>query len=368
MEKPIRILNIVPNMRAAGIETFIMNVYRNIDREKVQFDFIVHNKERKFYDDEIEKLGGKIYRFSYKDDKNLFKYIKDLNSFFKKNKEYKIVHGHMQSMMPLYLYIAKRNNVPVRICHSHNNSYEKSLKGFILHIFSRFSKFFSTQNFACSNVAGKYMFNNREFEVINNGINIAKFKFNQTKREEIRKSLGISEDEILLGNVGRMEKQKNQEFLLEVFKDVCDKNDNFKLLIIGTGSLEEKLKEYAKKLDIYNKIIFLKNKDNVNEYMYAMDMFLLPSLYEGLGIVLIEAQIAGLYCLTTKNTVANETRITENIKYLNLIKKDWVEQILSYKFNDRNIAIDEKIKQFDISHIAKMLEEKYYYLYGLEKK
>lgn len=108
MKEPIRILNIVPNMRAAGIETFIMNVYRNIDRNKVQFDFIVHNKEKNFYDNEIERLGGKIYRFSFKDDKNIFKYIKDLKDFFKNHKEYKIVHGHMQSMMPLYLYIAKK--------------------------------------------------------------------------------------------------------------------------------------------------------------------------------------------------------------------------------------------------------------------
>lgn len=359
MEEPIRILNIVPNMRAAGIETFIMNVYRNIDRKKVQFDFIVHNTEKNFYDNEIESLGGKIYRFSFKDDKNIFKYIKDLDTFFKKHKEYKIVHGHMQSMMPLYLYIAKKNKVPVRIAHSHNNSYEKSLKGYILHVLSRFSKFFSTQNFACSNDAGKYMFNRRKFEVINNGINIDKFKYSKEKRDKIRKKLNISEDEILIGNIGRMEKQKNQRFLLEVFKTVYEEKDNVKLLIIGTGSLEEKLKGYSKKLNISKRVIFLKNINNVNEYMQAMDMFLLPSLYEGLGIVLIEAQISGLYCLTTKDTVASETKITENIGYLKLDKKKWKDKIIKFKFNNRNINIDNYIEQFDIVKIAEILQKKY---------
>ena len=134
-ENLVRVLNVVPNMKAAGVETFIMNVYRNIDRTKVQFDFLVHSEKKEFYDDEIEKLGGKIYRLTYKDDKNFFKYIKDLNDFFSEHKEYEIVHGHMQSMMPVYLKIAKKHNVKIRIGHSHNNSYEKSMKGILLHIY-----------------------------------------------------------------------------------------------------------------------------------------------------------------------------------------------------------------------------------------
>ena len=363
MEKTIRILNIVPNMRSAGIETFIMNVYRNIDRKKIQFDFLVHNKEEEFYDAEIKKLGGKIYRFSLKDDKNIFKYIKDLNRFFKEHKEYKIIHGHMQSMMPLYLYFAKKNDIPIRIAHSHNNSYEKSLKGIVLHIFSRFSKYFSTVNLACSKESGKYLFGKREFEVINNGIDLKKFKFNKEKRKEIRKKLGIQKNEILIGNIGRMEKQKNQKFLIDVFNDSYIQKNNVKLLIIGTGSLEENLKQYAKVLKIDNKVIFLKNIKNVNDYMQAMDMFLLPSLYEGLGIVLIEAQMSGLYCLTTEGTVAIETKITPNIKYLNLDKKLWTDEVVKYKANDRKIIINNLIEQFDISNVASTLQKKYYYYY-----
>lgn len=363
MEKPIRVLNIVPNMRSAGIETFIMNVYRNIDRTKIQFDFLVHNKEEEFYDDEIKKLGGKIYRFTLKDDKNIFKYIKDLKRFFKEHKEYKIIHGHMQSMMPLYLFFAEKNDVPIRIAHSHNNSYEKSLKGFVLHIFSRFSKYFSTVNFACSKEAGKYLFGKREFEVINNGIDLKRFKFNEEKRNEIRKKLGIQENEILIGNIGRMEKQKNQKFLIDVFNDTYMQKNNVKMLIIGTGSLEEDLKQYVKTLKIDNNVIFLKNIKNVNDYMQAMDMFLLPSLYEGLGIVLIEAQMSGVYCLTTKNTVAIETKITPNIKYLILDRKLWTDEVVNYKRNDREVTINSLIEQFDISNEASILQKKYYNYY-----
>lgn len=233
MEKnePIRVLNFVPNMRAAGIESFIMNVYRNIDKSKIQFDFVVHNKRREFFDDEIEKLGGKIYRLTYKDDKNIFKYIKDLNDFFKDHKEYKIVHGHMQSMMPLYLYIAKKYNVQARIAHSHNGSYEKTLKGFVLHLFSRFSKYPANYYMACSEVAGKYLFGNKDFKILYNGIDIDKFKFNEDIRNKYRKDLKL-EDNFVIGHIGRFELQKNHKFILEIFNDFQKEKSSAKLLLV----------------------------------------------------------------------------------------------------------------------------------------
>ena len=355
--EPIRILNIVPNMKAAGVESFIMNIYRNIDRSKVQFDFIVHNKNKEFYDDEIEKLGGKIYRFTYKDDKNIIKYIRDLNHFFIEHPEYKIVHGHMQSMMPLYLRIAKKHNVSVRIAHSHNNSYEKSLKGFILHIFSRLSKYYSNVNFACSNDAGKYLFKKKEFSVIYNGIDFNKFVFSLNSRLKIRNELNINDNIVLIGNIGRTEKQKNQFFLLDFFSKIVKKNKNYRLIIIGTGSLENKLIEYSKKLQISNNVIFKKNINNINEYMCAMDAFCLPSLYEGLGIVLIEAQVSGLKCFATKDTVAKETNISNNIKYLPLNSDEWANNLLNCSNNYERIECSNN--QFDIKNVATDLENRY---------
>ena len=195
MSEPIRVLVVVPNMTAAGIETTIMNNYRNFERAKVQYDFIVHNKKRQFYDDEIEKLGGKIYRFSFKDDKNFFKYKKDLNRFFDQHPEYKIIHGEMQSMMPVYLKIAQKHGVPVRIAHSHNSSYEKSLKGLLFHIMSKRSRKYSTLNLACSLNSGNYLFNNDGFDVVYNGIDVSQFTYSTNIRKEKRKERESNEEE-----------------------------------------------------------------------------------------------------------------------------------------------------------------------------
>ncbi len=353
---PIRILNIVPNMRAAGIETFIMNVYRNIDREKFQFDFLVHNKNEEFFDNEIEKLGGKIYRLSFKDDKNIFKYIKDLNIFFKKHKEYKIVHGHMQSMMPLYLMIAKKNGVKIRIAHSHNGSYEKTIKGFILHLFSRFSKFYSTDNIACSRIAGEYLFGKRQFEVIYNGIEIEKFKFNNTIREKKRKELGISKNMLVLLNVGRFELQKNHNFLIDIFEKFNKIHTNSLLLLAGEGKLEKKIKEKVKEKNLNKKVKFLGVRNDINEIMQASDMFLLPSLYEGFPVVGVEAQYSGLKCMFSSK-ITNEIKILENSVFLDInnINK-WVNELENYETLNREEEIDDK---FNIKKIAKDIEKRY---------
>lgn len=357
--KPIRILNFVPNMRAAGIETFIMNVYRNIDRSKVQFDFIVHNKRREFFDDEIEKLGGKIYRLTYKDDKNIFKYIKDLDNFFKEHKEYKIVHGHMQSMMPLYLYIAKKNNVPVRIAHSHNGSYEKSLKGFILHIFSRFSKKFSTQNLACSDTAGKYLFGNDDYDVIFNGINTEKFEFNEKIREEKRKELNI-QDKFVIGHIGRFELQKNHEYIINIFSEICKEKSNCVLMLVGEGKLEEKIKEKVKNLNLEKNVIFLGVRNDLNKLYNAFDCFILPSLYEGLPVVGVEAQINNLPCIFSDN-ITKEVKIQESTKFLNIENNNisnWANTIINSKRTE--VQDRSNYNTFDITQIAKKLENLYF--------
>lgn len=355
----IRILNFLPNLRQAGIESFVMSVYRNIDRSKIQFDFVVHSTKREFYDDEVEALGGKIYYLTYKDDKNLFKYVKDLNRLFQEHPEYRIVHGHMQSMMPLYLNYAKKNHVPVRIAHSHNNSYEKSLKGTVLHLFSRFSRYPATDCYACSDDSGRYLFGNRKFDVIYNGIDMQKFTYNDSVREQLRKKLQIGTDEILLGTVGRMEKQKNQMFLLNVLSGVVKRSSKYKLILIGSGSLEGELCRFVEQNKLQEHVIFLGNVSNVNEYMCAMDLFVLPSLYEGLGIVLIEAQAAGLHCLTTRDTVAAETKVTSRIQYLSLEQSEWEKAILGFRPDIRSQKKERSIELFDIRNVAGDMEERY---------
>lgn len=360
-KEPIRILNVVPNMRAAGIESFIMNVYRNIDRDKVQFDFLVHNQRREFFDDEIEKLGGRIYRLTLKDDKNFIKYIKDLNEFFKTHKEYKIVHGHMQSMMPLYLKIAKKQNVPVRIAHSHNSNYEKSIKGLLLHVFSRFSKYYSTFNCACSNNSGKYLFNNRDFKVIYNGVDIDKYSYNTEKRKKIRKVLGI-EDKFVIGNIGRFELQKNHDFLIDIFKKYHEKNEKAVLLLIGEGKLQSTIEKKVDDYKLNDCVKFLGVRKDADYLYNGMDCFVLPSLYEGLPVVGVEAQVSGLPTLFSDN-ITKEVGFGNKTFYLPINSIDkWVEKLetINESKQKRNSNGSDN---FDIKSIAKQMKDIYEVLY-----
>lgn len=287
-ENVIRVLQVVPKMQAAGIESFIMNVYRNIDRNKIQFDFLVHSKEKATFDDEIESLGGKIYKLTYKDDKNFIKYIKDLNAFFQTHREYQIIHGNMQSMMPVYLKIAKKYNVTARIAHSHNSNYEKSIKGFLLHCLSRFSYKFANYHFACSKEAAHYLFSNKKYIFIPNAIDTEKFKFDQSLRTSIRKELNINENTIVIGSIARFEYQKNHKRLILIFKDYVNHNPNSILLLFGEGKLLNAIKELVETNDLNKYVKFMGIRKDVYKFMNAMDLFILTSFYEGLPVVGIE--------------------------------------------------------------------------------
>ena len=216
--EPIRVLQVVPNMNSGGLENLIMNIYRNIDRSKVQFDFIVHYEKRGFFDDEIESLGGKIYRFSVREDNNIIKYVKDLNLFFKNHPEYRVVHGHMASLGFIYLGIAKKYKVPVRIAHSHGTSHLRTIKGYIKFFTFKLVKYESNVNFACSTEAGKYLFGNkRKFEFIPNAIDMDKFEYDEEIRKEYRHKLDL-DGKLVLGHVGRFNLQKNHNFLLDIYR------------------------------------------------------------------------------------------------------------------------------------------------------
>ena len=362
-QEPIRILQVVPVMQAAGIENFIMNVYRSIDRNKVQFDFLVHSKKKYIYDDEIEALGGKIYRFTYKDDKNFIKYVKDLDAFFKQHPEYKVVHGNMQSMMPVYLKIAKKNGVKTRIAHSHNSSYEKSLKGFILHMLSRFAKRYSNINFACSKEAAEYLFQKEDYVFIPNAIDITKYKFDVRVRNELRKKLNISNDTLVLGNVARLEQQKNHKKLIEVFEKVHQHRPNSILLLFGTGSLENSIKNMVLNKKLQKNVLFMGVCKEVYQYYNVMDVFILTSFYEGLPVTGIEAQTNGLPCVFS-DAISRDTDILNSIKYIPLSSSadTWAKSILEihYDTKERKIAYETvKKTKFNVQENVKFLEKLY---------
>ena len=362
MEEPKRVLHVIQRMEAAGSQTLLMNLYRNIDRSRLQFDFLVHYKEKQFFDSEIEELGGKVYRLSVREDYNFVKYYSQLNKFFQEHDEYKVVHGHMHSLGAVYLNCAKRRGVPVRIAHSHSNSSARNMKRYIKEIMINLYKKNANYLFACSKDAGKYMFGDSEFSVINNAIDSEKFIFNSDIRNKLREELNIK-NKFVLGHVGRFEIPKNHNFLIEVFSEYCKMNNDAVLLLIGTGSLEEKIREKVNKLELAGKVIFLGNRRDVEQLYQAMDVFLFPSLFEGLGIVAVEAQAAGLPCICSEN-LPNEINLSTLFHPISL--KDsismWTKKIkIESESNKQRIDMSDSIKKagYDIKYLAREMENFY---------
>ena len=360
---PIRILHFVPYMQAAGTETYIMNMYRNINRSKVQFDFVVHSANEGYYDKEIKRLGGRIYYMTVKDDKNIFKYIHDLRKLFKNHKEYKIVHSAMPSLAFLYLFIAKMYKIPIRIAHSHSASYEKSFKGIIKHITTKLIPFSANQYFACSTESGRYMFGKRKFMLLNNAIDLDKFSFNETIRTKIRKEFNISNDTFVIGHVGRFSSEKNHIFMLNILKELINKNKKIMLIFVGTGALENSIKEKTAEMKLEKNVLFLGVRNNVNEIIQAFDIQILPSLFEGLPITLVESQANGLitYC---SNNVSPEIDLTDRITFLPLDEKKWIEKIAGthQKYNRNKFNKTNLYEKYDVRIEARRLQDKYFSL------
>ena len=359
-KEPIRVLHIVTYMARAGLETLIMNYYRNIDREKLQFDFLVHRDFRADYDDEIERLGGKIYRLPRL---NPFdrSYLNKLDNFFAEHKEYKIVHSHLDCMAGIPLKYAKKNGVPVRIAHSHSSNQTKDFKYLLKLIYKHKIGVYSTDLFACSKKAGEWMFCGSPFTIFNNSIDASKYIFNIEKRQVVRKNLEINKSAVVLGHVGRFSSVKNHNFLIDIFEEYHKTNSNSYLLLVGTGELEQEIKEKVISLNLENKVIFAGVRADINELLQAMDIFCLPSLYEGLPVTIVEAQTAGLPCLIS-NKVPIECKKTDLVKQipLNSGVDKWVKSIEdSLKIPRRNTYEEIKASGFDIVESAKKLEEFY---------
>lgn len=359
-EYPIRVLHVVPNMNAGGLETLIMNIYRNIDRTKVQFDFLLHYEGEFFYSKEIRELGGKIYHTSVRDDSNLIKYFKDLNHFFKEHQEYRIIHGHMVSTAIFYLFYARKYRCEKRIIHSHNTNTIKGLKGTLKKILASFSTVFANEYFACGIMAGKSLFKDKTFHVVNNGIEIEKFRFNSKVREQVRKELKLSEFH-LYGHVGRFNMQKNHAFLMKIFKEICKKDDLARLVLVGDGELKNQIFKMAEVLGIMDKIIYLGIRNDVNRLYQAMDLFILPSHFEGFPVVATECQAAGLPILVS-NTVSDEIKIAPNVKFLSLDgnQEIWADCAIEM-INEKRIDTADIVREagYDIKDVASELQAFY---------
>ena len=292
----IRILQCVNDMHRAGLETMLMNYYRHIDRTKIQFDFLTHRPYRSDYDDEIEALGGKIYYAPRLYPQNYPKYFKWMKQFFKEHPEYKIVHSHIDAMSYLPLKAAKMAGVPIRIAHSHSTSIDKDFKYLLKQIYRYKLNSVTTNEFSCGELAGDFLFRNKEYTIIPNAVEAKKFYFDKNVRNKIRDDMAISLNTLVLGHVGRISYPKNHKFLIDIFKEVYSMKPNSKLLIVGSGEMEKEIKSYAQESGINEQIVFLGNRSDTNLLYQAFDIFMLPSLFEGVPLVGVEAQFSDLPC------------------------------------------------------------------------
>lgn len=362
----IRVLHIVNIMNRGGLETMIMNLYRNIDRTKVQFDFLTHNTQPGDYDDEIKELGGKIYNVVPRR-QGIIKNRRQLMEFFKNHPKYKIVHMHVSSLSYITpLKIATMANVPTRAIHSHNTIQKGSTHKVLHMINQRKIKEYATNYFACSDVAAKWLYGNHlynrlDIHLINNSIDARKFSFNRGVRERVRKELGIN-DKFLIGHVGRFQEQKNHNFLVDIFKEINEINPNTVLMLIGRGELEDEIKNKVLKLGLEDSVMFMGVRADIPELLQAMDVFLFPSLHEGLPVTLVEAQASGLRIIAS-DSITEEICLTGLVQFLSLRQSalEWAKVVLNYSGGYKRIDTFEKISKagYDVKTLARELEQFY---------
>lgn len=335
--QPIRVLHVLGRLDRGGAETMVMNIYRKIDRNKVQFDFVIHTKDKCDYSDEIRSMGGRIFSVPKYNVKNHIKYIKEWKRFFDKNREYKIIHGHVRSTGSLYLGVAKKYGLTT-IAHSHNTSSGKGIKALVKNILQKSLTKYSDFLFACSNDAGKWLFgdnviNDNRYHLIKNAIDVKKFDFHPIVRTKIREELMVDET-LLVGHVGRFHPQKNHDFIIDVFSELHSLRPDVALVLIGEGDLLPNIKKKVEKLSLSDSVIFTGVREDVAAYLQAIDIFLLPSLYEGLGIVVVEAQAASCSCLVS-DSVPLDVKVTDLVNFMSLSegKHAWAKKILEISKN-----------------------------------
>lgn len=358
MMEQVRVLHVVTYMGRGGLETMLMNYFRNIDRSKVQFDFLVHRDFEADYDKEILSLGGRIYHLPQL---NPFsrKYHKALDSFFAEH-PYQIVHSHLDCMSAYPLSHAKKAGVPVRIAHAHNKSQDKNIK-YPLKILSKsLIPKYATNLFACGEEAGQWMFDGKKFQILYNAIDSSRYIYSEQIRREVREELKLG-NKLVIGHVGRFSPQKNHGFIIRLFYELQKRKPDSILILTGDGKNRPQIEKMVQELDLGRKVIFTGIRSDVNRLMQAMDVFLFPSLYEGLGIVAIEAQAAGLPCVVSKK-VPEDAKITKLVSSLSLQAplSEWIDTILNAGHTERRDQTEQvKRAGYDIVENAKRLQDFY---------
>ncbi len=364
MSEPIRILQVVAKMNRAGTETMLMNFYRHIDRNKVQFDFAVCTSEKCDYEEEIISLGGRIYRYPRYTGYNHFQYKEWWDSFFNEHQEYKIIHGHIGSTAAIYLGIAKKHGL-FTIAHSHGTKEPLSVRSIIYSIYSYRTRFVADQFFGCSMQAlidryGKKVAYSDKSRVLKNAIDVKAYAYNERIREEVRSELGLKEGMLTIGTVGRLSQPKNPHMILRIIQALKAKEIEFRFIWCGTGELKEEIDKAIIDMGLEDIVLMLGLRNDIPRILQAMDIFIFPSLWEGLGIVAIEAQAAGLQTLCS-DQIPQEAKVTDLCHFITVddVSK-WVTEIVNNRFYKR-INTLESINNngYDIYKAAELMQEFY---------
>lgn len=358
-KKDNRILCIVGRMDAGGAETFLMKIFREINKYGYIMDFCVSKEGEGFYDKEIKEMGGEISKVVSKTSNPIASFLSIFN-IVKKGNYKRVMRISQHSLSTIELLASKLAGAKILVFRSSNTkTINSGFESKLHHFFKFLPKTIPNVKIAPSTEAANFMFGkNTDALIIKNAINSADFLFDEEKRKKIRKELDI-ENKFVLGNIGRLENQKNQKFLINIFALVKKKIPNSKLLIVGEGTLEKELKEQILKLELEEDILFLGVRNDISLILMAMDLFVFPSLYEGLPNTVIEAQATGLNCLIS-NTITPEVKITDLVKFLPLDNMEvWLEEVITFKNkfdkdlnNDRNTQNQIVNSGYDISSSA----------------
>ena len=360
MPEPIRVAHVMGKMVGGGLEAVVMNYYRHIDRSKVQFDFIVDEDSTLVPQEEIESLGGRV--FTVPPYQRVLAYQKALVRLFREQ-GWEIVHSHENALSVFPLRAAKRAGVPVRIAHSHSTSGKgEPARNAAKWLLRHFANVYPTYRMACSRYAGEWLFGQKSnFEVIKNAINLSKFDFNAMARNEMRADLGVGDKTLVIGHAGRFVPQKNHSFLVEMFVEVLRREENSLLVLVGEGPLLDGVKERVSSLGIASKVRFLGHCESMGMIYQVLDIFCLPSNYEGLGMVAVEAQASGLPTVCSEN-VPEEALISGSATKVCLSAGPavWADVVLGLRTEFRRSHVQEaKDNGYDIASASELLQKRY---------
>lgn len=362
MREPIRILHVLGRLDRGGAETMVMNLYRHMDRQQVQFDFVLHTAEECSYTQEVLQLGGRIYAVPAYSPKTAGKYRRAWRQFLKEHTEYRILHSHVRSTASLYLPLAKKYGMTT-IMHSHNTSSGKGLAAVVKTIFQYPLRFQADYLFACGREAGEWLYGkmacrSQRFVVLPNAIDLTQFQWSFETRKEVRRMLSVDEKTLVIGHIGRFEQQKNHSFLVKIFEEVRKIESDSTLLLIGEGVLRTAIEAQVASSSTAGHVRFLGSRNDVNQLLQGMDVFLFPSLFEGLPVTLIEAQAAGLVVIMS-DAVTSEIKITDLIDECKLKEAPevWAKRIVD-KWHEAGDAGAQKDAQGRIGgqedHVRKL--------------